>query len=207
MGVRRRSAESEKFCFCIGIKPSVIAVSILWLLEGSLMAALMMVAYSSSRHYTVFESHKVLSFALFLHFAVLTVLSILGLVSLSIQKSTQFMQTYKWLAWILAVFFNAIMGLVTLIFIIVDRIDACAKDDDACRQGANSMILWACIAILFQSLMHIYSTIILQTYVKLCVSREKSERRSKARKSSAMKTPKKLLLKVDKTYDDMRQIP
>lgn len=207
MGIRRRNSESEKFCFCIGIKQSVIAVSILWLLEGSLMVALMMVAYSSSKHNTVFEDHKALSFTLFLHFAALTVLSIFGLVSLAIYKSTKFMQTYKWFAWILAVFVNAIMGCVTLIFIIPDRIGVCAEEDDVCRQGANSAIVWACIAILFQSLMHLYFTIILRTYVELRVKKERSERRSKARRSSTTKIPKKLLLKVDRTYDDMSQIP
>ncbi|CAG8708216.1 16602_t:CDS:2, partial [Acaulospora morrowiae] len=80
MGSRRNNSESEKFWFCIGLGPSTIIASLLWLVEGCLMVGLMLMAFFSNNT-SIFGVSRFTPFVLLLYFIFLTALSIFGLIS------------------------------------------------------------------------------------------------------------------------------
>ncbi|CAG8486859.1 5896_t:CDS:2, partial [Cetraspora pellucida] len=146
------------------------------------------------------ESFKPVILILAGYAILLTLLSAFGLISYRILRSTPLLKIYKYAAWLIAVFINTVLVIISVISISVIKRQNSEISTDSIEIGkTNTYVIWFVILGVLQIALHIYLAITLQTFVHRQVRHEK--RRTTLRESTFTKPQRQLSVKVDKFYD------
>ncbi|CAB5204674.1 uncharacterized protein OCT59_004308 [Rhizophagus irregularis] len=219
----KKKHKYSHFCFCLGLRPGVIISSVLWMIEGVILSTLFIT--SSMKNYkknkddigevvtSLYYYVAILTKTLSVYFIILFLISIIGLASLLIYKSTPLLRVYSYTSWFFAVFIYFVLAIVSIVAIMVSKngfIGYCNEvgnnNINYCVNEVMSQSIWLYLIIFFQGSIHVYFSIILQTYVERCEQLEKKKRREASSKRnnllSSSGTSNVFKIKVDKTYDD-----
>ncbi|RIA93640.1 hypothetical protein C1645_762020 [Glomus cerebriforme] len=202
----------SNFCFCIGLRTGVIISSILWMIEGIVLSIFLVIQVIGGEKVTTLS---VLSIILSIYFIILSIISIFGLTSLIVYKSTPLLRMYSYTSWFFAVFINVVLSMVSNIALMVSKdtfINDCKEkgnDLDYCKNTINYKLFWLGIVLFFQVSLHFYFSIILRAYVKHCVHVERKQKKKQRKQRNFTKhlsDTSVYNIKVDKMFDAREQI-